>query len=216
LLLDKLHDKPTTTAVFIYFVFDDIKKTANLILNTKKIKNFLFSLIAMVMYSNISYSQDASKIDVDLNWQTILKNNIELLDLIIKSNVDISDKTIVYSDEFYNKIGIDKKVALTLVEESKLAAGKLNAVYFKNAELCKNCSFETDDKWSLFVEKIGLFRNDKNAYQSFLNTVGYNIRIQSGCNNWRFCMCGSSCIITCEVPPVFAGCLLMCGAEFCN
>jgi hypothetical protein len=41
LLLDKLYDKPTTTAVFIHFVFDDIKKNCKFNIKYKKNEKFI-------------------------------------------------------------------------------------------------------------------------------------------------------------------------------
>ena len=93
---------------------------------------------------------------------------------------------------------------------------KLNSTYFSNVEACSNCAFDTDAKWELFASKIELFRKDRLAYQSFLDTIGYSsINSKINCNNWRMYLCGGGCVLTCEVPPVFAGCLMMCAASFC-
>ena len=179
-------------------------------------KKLLFGLIATVMLSVSSFGQDASKIVADLNWQIIVKNNVKLLDLIINSNVDIRDKKLVLSDAFYDKIGLNKLDALKLLDQSKLASKKLNSTYFSNVEACSNCAFDTDAKWELFASKIELFRKDRLAYQSFLDTIGYSsINSKINCNNWRMYLCGGGCVLTCEVPPVFAGCLMMCAASFC-
>ena len=179
-------------------------------------KKLVFGLIATVMLSSSSFAQDSTEIVNSKDWQTIVNNNVKILNLIIDSNIDVKDIDLMNSDKIYSLIKLDKKEAMKLLEDSKTAASNLNSIYFNDTEKCESCSLNSSENWSQIASKIEFFRNNKNAYKDFLNNIGYsNLTAKVNCNNWRFYMCGGACVITCELPPIFAGCLMMCTAQFC-
>lgn len=178
-------------------------------------KKLLFGLVATVFFGLGANAQDVEKIVNDTDWKTLIQNNVKILDLIVKSDIDVSNKELMMSDEFYVKIGLDKKVANEMIKNSKLAAEKLRDKYFTNDLICETCNSIDDKNWAVFVTKINTFRKDKIQYQNFLSTIGYNPTSRVNCNNWRFYVCGTGCAISIEVPPAFAGCLLICAANFC-
>jgi hypothetical protein len=177
----------------------------------------------------ITYNTDAERdansvtlartISQDADWKALKLLNFEFLDILVKSDAPLGSYATYASNKNFEIL--NNPIYAAKLEEAKRLANVIKNRYFQNTAQCTTCETMTEAKWALFTEKIATFRNDKVAYENFSMKLGANsqnrelIEPLPDCNNWRFTLCGAACILTAPTGVLFAGCLLLCVAEFC-
>ena len=165
-------------------------------------------------------------ISEDNDWKTLKQINYEFLDVVVKSNVPITNNLLNTTNPALQKL--NSKEFLAKFDEAKRLAGRLKDKYFQNSSQCYSCETMTEAKWKSFAEKVNTFRNNKTVYNQFLMKLGVKseknissmvveepVTPAPDCNNWRFTLCGGACVITAPTVIIFAGCMALCIAEYC-
>lgn len=168
----------------------------------------------------------AKLISEDNDWKALKKLNYEFLDILVKSDVPVSNYLSNANNKDVEKL--NNKIYLAKLEEAKRLANQMKNKYFQNSQQCYTCETMTEAKLKLFAEKINTFRNNKVVYNEFLMKIGMNsetsnkgkadpdqISTTPDCNNWRFSLCAGACVVTAPTGIFFAACLAMCVAEYC-
>ena len=166
----------------------------------------------------------AKLISEDNDWKTLKQINSEFLDVVVKSNVPVTNDLLNTNHPALQQL--NSKEFLAKFDEAKRLAGRLKDKYFQNSKPCYTCETMTEVKWKSFAEKVNTFRNNKAAYRQFLTRLDVNPKntvnavvvedpYMPDCNNWRFSLCSGACVLTAPTVIIFAACMAVCIAEYC-
>jgi len=164
----------------------------------------------------------AARVSSDPQWKEVVKIQATFLDRIVRSDIAPELLGKMTLKEISVKLNVSEQSLREEIEKAKSLASSIMGKYFSNEPVCNDCTEFTPEKMKTFEQKIISFRQSTASYRKFHNTIGFNSETAlveeafPDCNNWRFYLCGSACLLIAPSGPIFAACLLICIADYCD
>jgi hypothetical protein len=189
-----------------------------------------------VEFSKLPEAEKVKFLKNDEDWQINAENQMKLIVKIVESNVDINTIDFTNKSSYLNALGITNEEYDDIVSKIRTSTERLNKKFNLEAEKnalglsCKSCIDNPAVAASKMKAGLIELRNNSAKYKRLkhtFNSAHTNSLVEVAapgdeqvgglpdCNNWRFYLCGSACVITAPTAVLFAACMAMCVAEFC-
>lgn len=112
------------------------------------------------------------KISNDADWELITKSNVDFMNKLVSSNIDIQKINLTDLDGLLAATGIERSEYLNTISKVKAAANRLSQKYnIDNSNVgdisCESCKQTAEEKMTTLKSIVLNFKTNKNAFQNY-------------------------------------------------
>jgi hypothetical protein len=178
---------------------------------------------------NLSAKSESEKISIisnDNDWKLLAKKNLETINKLVTSNIDINKFDFSDEDAFLKILGKSKIEYLNDAKEVKSAASRLITKYYiaqrPTITECMSCKTSDDEVILKIKRTVTHFRENQQSFNNFEELLVTPSLVAppddgggSACCPWRFYACITLCAATIEAFPAYLLCCGFCFDTYC-
>lgn len=177
--------------------------------------------------SSKTESQKISIISNDKDWKLIASKNLETINKLVNSNIDVDKFDFSNEDVFLKVLGKTRNQYIDESREIKEAANRLLRKYNIGSQPdmeCISCKTSSEEALLKIKRTVKLLKENKESYSRFENLMetqnSYDENLDDtgvggACCPWRFYACVTLCAATIEFFPAYLLCCGFCYDTYC-
>jgi hypothetical protein len=183
--------------------------------------------LEVIDLSSKTESQKISIFSNDKDWKLIANKNLETINKLVNSNIDINNFDFSNEEVFLKVLGKTRNQYINEARDIKEAANRLLRKYKIGSQPnmeCISCKTNSQEAIIKIKRTIKLLKENKESYSRFENLMeaqsSYDqsldyTELEGACCPWRFYACVTLCAATIEFFPAYLLCCGFCFDTYC-